>query len=221
MHPVTIYGPHPTTAGYTTDTLTATDGIIFTNTSGKGIQLGDGSSEAFGWRDITGQIDTRVGGTNPTWTQIGAGPFYAYAFGVNDECWIHYHIPHDIVPSTDIHLHCHWLPSGTDANNVKWEWYYSFAKGFDQAAFNTTGTQITAEQAGPGTAYQHMVTETTGITISGLTEPDGFLMTRMRRVTNGGTENTDTIYVLTADVHYQSTGILTTANKAPDFYTLP
>lgn len=192
--------------------------LILPGTSGLGVTLGDRAANNFGWNDILGQIDTRIGGTNPTWSQIGAGPFYAYAFALNDECFVQYHIPHDIVPGSDIHLHCHWLSSGTSTNTVKWEWYYSFAKGFNQAAFNTTGTQITAEQAGSGTAYQHMVTETTGITIAALTEPDGFLMTRMRRVTNGGADNADTIYVLTADVHYQSTGISSTANKSPGFY---
>lgn len=170
------------------------------------------------WADITGQIDTRIGATNPAWTQIGAGPFYAYAFQVNDECWVNFHVPHDIVPGSDVHLHCHWLPSSTSTNTVKWEWYYTFAKGFDQEAFDTTGTQITAEEAGPGVAYQHMVTETAAITIPAMTEPDGFILTRMRRVTNGGTDNPNTIYVITTDLHYQTNGQVGTTNKAPDFY---
>jgi hypothetical protein len=170
------------------------------------------------WADITSQVDTRLGATNPAWTQIGAGPFYAYAFAVNDECYANFHIPHDIVPGSDIHLHVHWLPSGTSTNNVKWEWYYSFAKGFNQAAFNTTGTAITAEQAGPGTAYQHMVTETAAVTIAALTEPDGFLLTRLRRVAASGAANADTIFVITTDLHYQTNGQIGTTNKAPDFY---
>lgn len=182
------------------------------------MKLGTETSSGYGWRDITGQVVTRIGATNPTWTQIGSGPFFAYAFAVNDECTVGFHIPHDIVPGSNIHLHCHWLPSGTSTNNVKWEWYYSFAKGFNQEAFNTTGTAITAEQAGPGTAYQHMVTETAAITIASLTEPDGFLLVRMKRVAPTGDANADTIYVITTDVHYQSTN-LPTAGKAPNFYT--
>mgnify|MGYP003572056674 CR=1 FL=1 len=195
------------------------NGLVLGNESGIGVKVGDAVTQDFGWRDITGQVDTRLGATNPTWTQIGSGPFYAYAFSVNDECWVNFHIPHDIVPGSDIHLHCHWLTSGTSTNSVKWEWYYSFAKGFNQAAFNTTGTLITAEEAASGVAYQHMVTETAAITISALTEPDGFLLTRMRRVTNGGSENLDTVFVITTDVHYQSTN-MPTSGKAPDFYAL-
>jgi hypothetical protein len=128
-----------------------------------------------------------------------------------------FHIPHDIVPGADIHLHVHWLPSGTDVNTVKWEFSYTFAKGFDQEAFDSAGSTISCEEAGPGVAYQHMVTETAAITISELTEPDGILHVRVKRVTNGGTDNADTIFMLTSDVHYQSTNIAT-IGKAPSFY---
>ena len=62
-----------------------------------------------------------------------------------------------------------------------------------------------------------MVTETAAITIPTLTEPDGLLYVQVKRITNGGSENTDNIFMITSDVHYQSTN-LTTKNKAPDFY---
>lgn len=171
----------------------------------------------YGWRDLEGNIDTRIGATNPTWTVIDGGPFYAYVFTVGDECFIHYHVPHDIVPNSDIHFHVHWMTSGTSTNTVKFETTYSYAKGFNQAAFDTTGTVISVEEAASGTAFQHMVSESTAQTISGLSEPDGIIMVRIARVTNGGTENTDTVFVLEADVHYQSTNAAT-AGRSPDFY---
>jgi hypothetical protein len=62
-----------------------------------------------------------------------------------------------------------------------------------------------------------MVTETAGVTISGLTEPDGLIICRIRRVTNGGTDNADNIYLLTADLHYLSNS-QATPGKAPNFY---
>ena len=176
------------------------------------------NSDKFGWRDITGEITLRgVAATDPSWDQIGSGPFYAYNFGLNDKVWMVYHVPHDIVPNAQIYLHTHWLADGTDANTVKWQWDYTYAKGFNQAAFDSTGTTITAEQAASGTAYQHMVTETVGITVDGLTEPDGLIIVCITRITNGGTNNTDGIFLLTADVHYQSTD-MGTFGKAPDFY---
>lgn len=193
-----------------------TDGMSGTGIRHTGVP---GPTPEYGWRDILGQIDTRVGATNPTWTIINAGPFYAYKFDVNDECWIPYHIPHDYVPGSDFYLHVHWLPSGTATQVVKWEWYYAYAAGFNQAAFSTAGTLVNAQAAGPGVAYRHMVTETVAISGAAITEPDGFLMTRLRRVTNGGVNNADSIFVLTADVHYQSTN-LSTPGKAPGFYNV-
>jgi hypothetical protein len=196
----------------------AADEMILSDLTNKGLKVGDISSSTYPWRDITGQILIRGSGpTDPSWTQITGGTFWAYDFAISDLAWVWFHIPHDIVPGSDIHLHVHWLPSGTDVNTVKWEFTYSHALGFNQAAFDNTGTVITAEEAGPGVARQHMITETAAITIASLTEPDGLLAVRLSRLTNGGTDNTDTIFVLNADVHYQSTNI-GTLNKAPGFY---
>lgn len=172
------------------------------------------------WRDLEGQIDTKSGATNPTWTIMGAGPFYAYAFAYTpqeDECFITYHIPHDLGSPT-VHIHAHWTTNGTSTNTVKWEVTYTYAKGFDQAAFSTTGTTIYLEEAASGTAYQHMVTESAAQTISGLTEPDGLILVHIKRIDNGGTNNADTVYLLEVDIHMQSNGQLGTTNKAPDFY---
>jgi hypothetical protein len=178
---------------------------------------GTSSNNDIGWRDITGAIDVRgVGANDPAWTQIGSGPFYGYKFIVNDQCWFVYHIPHDIADDT-VYFHSHWISNGTSTATVKWEYVYSYAKGFNQAAFNTTGTTVYSEEAASGTAYQHMVTETAGATISGLTEPDGLIIARVRRVTNGGTDNADNIYLLTADLHYLSNS-QATPGKAPNFY---
>lgn len=177
-----------------------------------------------GWRDITSEISLRGGGaTNPTWSQLGSTVFYGYKFAVNDEVWMNFHVPHDILPGSDVHLHAHWIPDGTNTQPVKWQWDYAYAKGFGQAAFDLAGLTtdagtITAEEAGPGTAYTHMVTESAAITLAGLTEPDGMITVNLTRITNGGTENTDGIFLLTSDVHYQSTGIAT-VGKAPNFYT--
>ena len=62
-----------------------------------------------------------------------------------------------------------------------------------------------------------MVAETTAQTIAGLTEPDGLIHVVVSRITNGGTDNSDGIFGLTADIHYQSTN-MATVNKAPSFY---
>lgn len=175
-------------------------------------------STAFGWKDITAQINVRGAGANdPGWAQIGAGPFFAYDFALNDQCWVAYHTPHDIVPGKPIHFHAHWFVDGTNVQPVRWEWSYMFAKGFQQQNYAVAGTVITADGTPPGTAYHHMTTETAAVTIADLTEPDGIIYARLRRIANGGTDNTDGVFLLEADVHYQTTQ-KATYGKAPNFY---
>lgn len=199
------------------------DDIVATPKRGYGIKFGNKSiatnstSDKFGWRDITTQITVKgVGAADPTWAQIASGPFFAYKFGLNDECWSAIHIPHDIVPKTNIHFHAHWLADGTNSNTVKWQWSYMYARGFGQEAYSVAGATVTAEQASAG-QYYHMVTETSGIAIPTLDEPDGIIYVHLKRITNGGTDNADGIFLLTQDVHYQSTN-LGTVNKSPVFY---
>ena len=219
----TVKSPAPLLSG---DTLllprtTRVEGdLILPDTSGSGVKLGDKDSSSFGWKDITSSIEVRgVAATDPSWSQVDSTGFYAYKFSVADKIWMTYHVPHDIVPNTDVYFHVHWFPNGTDTNTVKWQFDTAYATGFNQAAFGfASPTTKTIEQAGPGTQYQHMVAETTATDFS-IVEPDGLIHCIISRVTNAGTDNTDDIFVLTADVHYQSTdGAGSTVNKAPSFY---
>jgi hypothetical protein len=178
-------------------------------------------SRSFGWHDITGQVLVRgVASTDPDWVQVAGGPMFCYRFAVNDSVWFVYHIPHDIVPNFPIHFHAHWMTNGTSTAAVTWEWSYMYAKGFNQQAFDPAGVVVKASQAGAGVAYRHMVTETDPVTIEGLTEPDGLVYCRLRRINNETSpiaNNGDAVYLLTADIHYQSTNE-PTINKAPNFY---
>jgi hypothetical protein len=203
------------------------DNVVLTKRKGKGLKVGEFEETTpakWQWRDITTQVSVRgTGPTDPSWSQIGSTAFYAYDFSLNDQCWMAFHIPHDIVPDSDVYFHTHWLPDGTNTNTVKWQYTYSYAKGFNQAAFDmglvnsplTNAGIVTAEEAGPGVAYQHMVSETAAVSIAGLSEPDGIVYVNVQRITNGGTNNTDGIFVLTSDIHYQSTGIGTAGRTQP------
>lgn len=175
-------------------------------------------SGAFGWRDISAHIMIRgVGENDPNWAQIGGGPLMAYKFIPNDRCWFMYHIPHDVVPAAEVFFHVHWLADGVDENPVRWEWTYSYAKGFNQAAFDPAGATVIQQESSPGVPFQHMTSETEGVLLPALTEPDGIIQARIRRVANGGVENADDVFMLTADVHYQSTD-RATFNKLPEYY---
>ena len=214
-----IYGDFSTDELTINGTNTVTDNLVLPKTSGKGIQV-DTTTPTFGWRDILGTINTRgIGATDPDWGVIAGGVMSAYKFSLNDVCWISYHIPHDYVPGTSWHSHVHWLPDGTNTAAVKWQMEWMYAKGHNQGAFNVGSITTTSASDTPGgTAYQHYVTESTANSSTNI-EPDGIIYMKISRVTNGtGTDNTDGIFVLQCDLHYQSTNIGTKA-KAYPFYT--
>ena len=50
-----------------------------------------------------------------------------------------------------------------------------------------------------------------------LTEPDELLLVTIRRVTNGVVNNTDIVFGLSVDLHYEADRD-TTPNKTPNFY---
>lgn len=195
------------------------DGNIIHNVdSGEGQKIGTTAANNFGWRDLEGPIIVRgIGGSSPSWAEVGSTGFRKYQFSIGDECWISFHVPHDYVPGTDIYIHAHWFSDGTQTNTVKWEWNLAYADGYGAGAFPLeSATTVTAEEAATGVAYTHELTETTAITISGI-EVDGMIECHIERITNGATENTDGIFLITSDIHYQSTN-LPTKNRNPNFY---
>lgn len=171
------------------------------------------------WEDnLTSLLTGRVGGTAPTLTAFGpTGTNDAYAFGINDFVYTSgFHITHDIKPDSKIYPHVHWTTDGTSTNTVKWELSFTYAKGHNQEAF-PADTVINLEQAASGTAWQHMITEASDAQAFDAPEVDSIIVMRARRVTNAGTDNTDDVFGLFVDLHYQKDRF-GTAQKAPDFY---
>lgn len=173
-----------------------------------------------GWNDITAEITIRGAASgSPTWDQMGNNSMYAYNFGIGKKAYATFHIRHDYKPGGDILLHVHWTTSGTNTNTVKWKLDYTVAKGHNQSTGGNffPMTTVYLEQAGSGTAWRHMVTEmATSITLTNA-EVDSLILMSFERVTNGGTDNTDNIFGLTVDCHYQ-TDRISTVNRAPNFY---
>ncbi len=202
--------------------------LILPKTSGEGVQL-EGAAPTFGWRDIIGMPIFNTAGVNsPAIAVFRGGNCRALKFVANDRMDFVYHIPHDYVPGTDMHAHVHWAHNGTAVTgNASFRLDYTYAKGFNQAAFpaekNQTITYATTNIA-TTPQYQHRVDE---IVISssggsatlldrGAFEVDGIVMmglslTALPTITAGD------LFIFTADLHYQSTSI-STKGKAPDFY---
>ena len=208
--------------------LQITGDLILPKTAGKGIKV-DTTTPTFGWRDLRAEIRTRgVGSSDPNDATYRVN-IKAYTFSVGDEAWIEFHIPHDYVDGTDIHLHFHWSHNSgsVTGGSVTWGANVTYAKGHDQAAFPATVNPTLVANAST-TQYRHLVSEVqlsasapsaTQIDTDDL-EPDGIILARVYLSANNMTASNGVPdpFLHEVDVHYQSTNIAT-KDKEPDFYT--
>ena len=200
--------------------LVVSGGMTIDKTTNVGIKV-DPATPTWGWRDLTADIQVKgTGAADPTFAVYGATVLRQYSFSATteQEVFMVFHVPHDYVPGTSIYFHAHWSNAAATPNtgNVVWGFDYSFAKGFNQAAFPTP-TASTVTQACPATRYQHMVAETAAVTIAAM-EVDGLILVRgYRKAADAADTCTDAVFLHTMDIHYQSTNMATKA-KAPNFY---
>lgn len=215
-----------------------TDNLVLSKTSGKGIKV-DVVAPTFGWADIIGNLVIYTPGvSDPTFT-IYRGNIKEYRFSnaVTNEIFFNFHIPHDHVPNTDMYAHVHWSQITVDTGGAaavpgvaKWYFEISYSKGHGIAggAADPFGAPITTSvtQQASTTQYGQMIAETV-ITDNGASlidvsrlEPDGVIQMRMYR---NPADAADTLnqepFVHYCDLHYQTTGVIGTKQKSPDFYT--
>lgn len=188
------------------------------------VSLGDVNiqHQTTGWKDMVSSLITAgvPGANTPTMTPFqpgGSGLREELAFALDNYAFCPaFHVNHDVKVNGQAYIHVHWTTNGTSTNTVKWEFQITRALGHNQANFSTAVSKYVT-QAAAGTAYRHMVAEVALADILTLTEPDELLLVTVRRVTNGGTNNTDTVFGLCVDFHYESDRDAT-LNKAPNFY---
>lgn len=175
------------------------------------------------WDDYTATLDAaKKGATNPPDWAVFRGNIYEYAFDKTTEqdVFVSFHILHNFKKGSAVYPHVHWSPGvSEDTGVVRWGIEYSLAKGHDQEAF-PAATTIYVEQAGPGIAYRHMITEASvedAISTASL-EPDTVIMVRLFRDASHANDTFDAdAYGIELDLHYLQDRI-GTINKAPDFY---
>lgn len=213
-------------------------GITIEKTSGLGLKV-DIAAPTFPWHDLLGAISIRgVGATDPSYN-IYRGGIRGYQFDPNEEVFIEFHVPHDYVPASDIHIHMHWSLNGTttagasagtvNGGTVTWGVEASYSKGHNQAAFSAPVTRTVQSATVPATLYQHFITETqlsaaspaASQIDSDILEVDGLILVRAYLSANditvvSGLQPDPFLHFV--DIHYQSTGI-GTKQKAPDFWT--
>ncbi|KKN52318.1 hypothetical protein LCGC14_0614190, partial [marine sediment metagenome] len=221
-----IGGTIPVAGTFTT--LSATTGIVLPKTTGTGIKV-EVATPTFPWRDLLGELFARNTGANKPSRATYIGNITQAQFAAGKEEEFEYHIPHDYVAGTDIHLHVHWSHTGATVNGGSLVFTYeiSYSKSHNQTAFPDSITDTFTGNAS-STQRQQILTEVqisaaspsaTQIDSDDL-EPDGVLLLLFTMTTNnitvsgGGVPDPFIHYV---DIHYQSTGV-GTKEKAPDFY---
>lgn len=191
---------------------------ISTNTSSISTLVPGGTT---GWEDSTAGISVAgIPGSFPPTAELFGGSSLRkeYSFAVGDYVFLEaFHTKHDVKPGGHWYVHVHWTTNGTNVQPVKWEFQIQRALGHNQANFAAPVSYFVT-QTPHGTAWRHMVAEVADGDRLTVLEPDELILVTLRRVTNGATENTDQVFALTVDFHYQ-TDRDSTPNKAPNFYT--
>lgn len=171
----------------------------------------------YGWKDLRMSVSGAAAGAGTPGSAVfgPSGNIKQTTFGVGDSVYLNGHVDHDILVGSLCHLHVHWSTNGTNVQPVNWQLSYTAAAGHNQANF-PADTVINVEEAAHGSAWRHMITEDAAGFI--VPEVDSLILLELKRITNGGTDNTDTVFGLFVDIHYQ-VGQLATPSRTPDFYT--
>lgn len=175
------------------------------------------------WEDYTASLTAAQPGlTNPPNFAAFRNGLVLPAFDDTqaEDMYIQIHIKHDIKLGTLVYPHIHWSPgNSTGTGTVRWGFEYSVAKGHQQQAFPAT-TTVYVEQAAVGTAYMHMIGETseTDAIPSTNIEPDSMVLFRIfRDAAHANDTFTGDAFGIQVDLHYQRE-FVGTPNRSPDFY---
>jgi hypothetical protein len=127
-----------------------------------------------------------------------------------------FHVNHDVLVGGRALLHVHWSTNGSSTGNVRWAFEVVRALGHQQAYFGGE-VDLFVEQPAWGGAWRHMISEVGLSDALILTEPDELILVTLRRCTCESDDNTDQVFALMVDLHYESDRD-STPNRMPDFY---
>ena len=213
------------------DDLRVLEGLTVPKTAGKGIKT-DVDDPSYTWRDLEGKIrPSDLNPNKPTLTEF-SGNVRAYRYGTGDKIDMDFHIPHDIVPNSDIRLHLHWGHNdtgvGADPNDlleVTYDATYSDRDGVFTVPI-APQLQVDGLTIANAPQYCHRVDEidfavatpTANQLDRSLIHVDGLVLVTLTvntipTLTGGDGEP----FIFTLDLHYQSTNIGTKNNASP-FY---
>lgn len=202
------------------------DNLLVDKTKGKGIQV-DLVTPTFGFRDIIGQVYPDPGGPDAPSIEVWRGNNRRLAYGAGDRMSTEIHMPHDLVQA-DMFGHFHWGHNGSSiSGDLVLEVSIDHSKGHEQAGGSNITKTITLASGGVGPYITHI--EDTlfatsgggaGLLDSDTIEPDDsihieMIVTSIPTITGGS----GAPFIWNADIHAQTTGVLGTKNKSPNFYT--
>ena len=196
-------------------------------TQGYGIKVDSLGTPTFGWHDLLGSLE--VDGYNPPTRVVYIGGLKQFQFAENNTAYFSFHLPHDYAVGTDIHIHSHWSHTSSlvTGGSVTWTYELTYAKGHNQAAFDSP-IIVSGTQNASTIQYQHMIVETAISTAGGsptqlstsAMEPDGMIFGRVWLSANGITVSGGGVpdpFLHEVDLHYQSTGVAT-KQRFPGFW---
>jgi len=198
--------------------------------SSYGIKVDSEGTPDFGWRDLTGIMQT-YGGAGEASRNVFVGGIKALQFTENDSAYVDFHFPHDYAMGTHLYVHVHWSHTSAlvTGGTVTWGIEFTYAKGHNQGAYPATNASLALVGDDSTTPRQHIITEVLASSVGGssstidvaILEPDAVGMARVYLDSNDITVSGGGIpepYIHFVDLHYQSTGV-GTKNKDPDFWT--
>lgn len=216
--------------GTTSTAATLPAGIVVGKATQTGIKV-DTSTPTWPWRDLIGDITPKTTGAGAPTLDTVQGNLRAFRYSATDDGDIIWHMPHDWVAGTNLYLHVHWTHNGTSiSGSFVVDFYMTYAKGHNQAAFHTQKTLTITDGSlsiGAAPQYAHRIAEVQ-MSVSGgsasqldtdILEVDGIIhvhydVNTIPTISGGGATAP---FILTIDIHYQSTGV-GTKGKAPNFY---
>ena len=206
---------------------TIQNSLSFPKDAGVGLKI----ENQYGWKDLTGDVTPRTGGTNAPTLKNFIGNIREYAYVSQDQGDTRFHLPHDYVPGSDLFIHVHWGHNGTNiSGSLRVDFNVAYAKGHNQSAFNTPFTAsliVPSLNISNSPRFIHRVDEiqlstpggSANLLDSNQIEVDGLLLINYSVTTiptiSGGSSAAP--FLFTVDLHYQSTN-MATKNKSPNFY---
>lgn len=224
------------TLNFTTEEIDTNLGWVIGKESNEGVKV-DVVTPTYPWHDLIGQInpDAEHPTTSPELVPF-RGAVRAYTFASGRLADLEFHMPHDYLLGSDVFIHTHWSHNGvgiTGDNVMSFECTTAKRSYTPATPFTPTITTVLTVPTNytDHPQYGHMVDEIQLSSVGGVTvddqptldtddlEIDGLVLVHFKQDATpsitGGTSNEP--FVLTIDIHYQSTGI-GTKSSAPDYY---